>query len=165
MGIFLRLREERERLGFSQEAFGVLGGVQKRAQINYEKGERHPDSAYLAAIAAAGADVLYILTGQRAGGVKPAPTLTAEEETMLGYFRDASKEVRRAALGALLGASSQSFEGSQQVFHKAPKGGVAGRDIVKGGLNIGAVHGGSITQGNVTNTGPVTFHAPKKTRK
>ena len=40
MSIFLRLREERERLGFSQEAFGVLGGVQKRAQINYEKGER-----------------------------------------------------------------------------------------------------------------------------
>ena len=105
MSIFFRLREERERLGFSQEAFGVLGGVQKRAQINYEKGERHPDSAYLAAIAAAGADVLYILTGQRAGGVKPAPTLTAEEETLLSYFRDASKEVRRAALGALLGAS------------------------------------------------------------
>ena len=108
MSIFLRLREERERLGFSQEAFGALGGVQKRAQINYEKGERHPDSAYLAAIAAAGADVLYILTGQRTGGVKPAPTLTAEEETMLGYFRDASKEVRRAALGALLGASVQT---------------------------------------------------------
>ncbi|WP_233573615.1 hypothetical protein [Acidovorax sp. 94] len=51
--------------------------------------------------------MLYILTGQRAGGVKPAPTLTADEETMLNYFRDASKEVRRAALGALLGASGQ----------------------------------------------------------
>lgn len=30
-------------------------------------------------------------------------------------------------------AAAKSFEGSQQVFHKAPKGGVAGRDIVKGG--------------------------------
>lgn len=58
----------------------------------------------MAAIAAAGADVLYILTGSRAG---PAPlVLTAEELTLLDYFRDASKEVRRAALGALLGASA-----------------------------------------------------------
>ena len=90
-------------MGLSQEKFGALGGVKKLAQINYEKGERHPDSAYLAAIAAAGADVLYILTGERDG---PAPvTLSAEEETMLAYFREASKEVRRAALGALLGAS------------------------------------------------------------
>ena len=103
MNIFTRLREERERLGLSQEKFGALGGVKKLAQINYEKGERHPDSAYLAAIAAAGADVLYVLTGERDG---PAPvTLSAEEETMLAYFREASKEVRRAALGALLGAS------------------------------------------------------------
>lgn len=58
-----RLREERERLGLSQSAFGELGGVLKRAQINYEKGERQPDAAYLSAIADAGADVLYILTG------------------------------------------------------------------------------------------------------
>jgi hypothetical protein len=36
---------------------------------------------------------------------------------MLGYFRDASKEVRRAALGALLGASSngQSVAGDNAI--------------------------------------------------
>jgi len=55
---------ERERLGLSQEALGEIGGVKKLAQINYEKGKRHPDSEYLAAIAAAGIDVLYVLTGQ-----------------------------------------------------------------------------------------------------
>lgn len=78
--------------------------MQKRAQVNYEAGERAPDTNYMAAIAAAGADVLFILTGSRAG---PAPlVLTAEEQTMLDYFRGASKEVRRAALGALLGASA-----------------------------------------------------------
>ena len=101
-----RLKTERENLGLSQQALADRLGISLRSQQNYEKGDRNPDSAYLAAIAAAGADVLYILTGQHAGGVKPAPTLTAEEETMLGYFRDASKEVRRAALGALLGASA-----------------------------------------------------------
>lgn len=128
-----RLVEGRKTLGLSQQALADHVGISARSQRNYESGERSPDADYLAALVGLGMDVLYILTGQRAGGVKPAPTLTAEEETMLGYFRDASKEVRRAALGALLGASAHSFEGSQQVFHKAPKGDVAGRDIVKGG--------------------------------
>lgn len=63
MNIFERLKEERERMGLSQEKFGAIGGVKKLAQINYEKGERNPDSAYLAAIAVAGADVRYILEG------------------------------------------------------------------------------------------------------
>ena len=53
-------------MGLTQERFAVLGGVLKRAQLNYEKGERQPDSEYLSSIAAAGADVLYILTGTRA---------------------------------------------------------------------------------------------------
>ena len=60
-----RLREERDRLALSQPAFAEVGGVQKRAQINYEKNERYPDAAYLAAVAEAGVDVLYVLTGQR----------------------------------------------------------------------------------------------------
>ncbi|WP_414705744.1 helix-turn-helix domain-containing protein [Pseudomonas sp.] len=60
-----RLRKERERLGLNQTAFAEAGGVQKRAQINYEKDERHPDAGYLAAIAVAGVDVLYVLTGQQ----------------------------------------------------------------------------------------------------
>ena len=112
MSIFLRLREERERLGFSQEAFGVLGGVQKRAQINYEKGERHPDSAYLAAIAAAGADVLYILTGQRAGGASapPPPRAVSEgDRILLDNFHAAPAQVQagvKTALGAFASAGA-----------------------------------------------------------
>lgn len=103
-----RLREERERLGLTQPVFAELAGAKKRTLIDWEKDVSSPTAVQLAQLSAAGADVLYILTGQRAGGVKPAPTLTAEEETMLSYFRDASKEVRRAALGALLGASAPS---------------------------------------------------------
>ncbi len=104
MSTFERLREERERLGLSQEKFGALGGVLKRAQINYEKGERNPDSAYLSAIAAAGVDVLYVLTGQRSGSV-PAPTLTADEREMLALFRSATLTGKAAAIGALQGAA------------------------------------------------------------
>ncbi len=68
-----RLRDERERLGKNQDAFAALAGVGKRALIHYEKSERSPDANFLAAIAAAGADVLYILTGQRSGVAAAAP--------------------------------------------------------------------------------------------
>jgi len=60
-----RIREERERLGLTLPVFGRAGGVKPRAQSYYEKSERTPDAAYLAAIAGAGVDVLYVLTGVR----------------------------------------------------------------------------------------------------
>lgn len=58
-----RLRLLREQTHLSQTAFAALGGVQKGAQINYEKGEREPDSDYLVRLAAAGVDVQFALTG------------------------------------------------------------------------------------------------------
>lgn len=61
-----RLREERVRLGLNQDDFAEVGGVQRRAQGNYERGERAPDADYLARIAERGADVLFIVTGKRA---------------------------------------------------------------------------------------------------
>ena len=106
MNISDRLREERERLGLNQVEIGSIGGVKKLAQINYEKGERHPDSAYLAAIAAAGADVLYILTGQRAGGASapPPPRAVSEgDRILLDNFHAAPAQVQagvKTALGA-----------------------------------------------------------------
>lgn len=112
MNISDRLREERERLGLNQVEFGSIGGVKKLAQINYEKGERHPDSAYLAAIAAAGADVLYILTGQRAGGASapPPPRAVSEgDRILLDNFHAAPAQVQagvKTALGAFASAGS-----------------------------------------------------------
>lgn len=61
-----RLKEERNRLGMSQTAFGELGGVKVLAQRNYESGLRSPDANYLARIEVAGVDVLYVVTGKRA---------------------------------------------------------------------------------------------------
>lgn len=60
-----RLREQRTSLKLSQAAFAKIGGVQKLAQIKYEKGERTPGAEYLTRIAAAGIDVPYVLTGER----------------------------------------------------------------------------------------------------
>lgn len=84
MGIGLRLREERERLGLNQEGFGELGGVRKQAQLLYEKDERKPDSEYLAAIAEGGVDVLYVLTGQRQSD---RPAADAAESMLLDSYR------------------------------------------------------------------------------
>ena len=68
-----RLKAERESLGLSQQALADRVGVSLRSQQNYESGDRIPDATYLGAMAEAGADVLFILTGQRG---QPVPQLT-----------------------------------------------------------------------------------------
>lgn len=65
MGIGERLKEERERIGLSQTEFAAKAGASKNSQYNYEKGERSPDAAYLAAADEMGVDVLYVVTGRR----------------------------------------------------------------------------------------------------
>jgi len=65
MSLGARLREERKRLGLTQDALGQIGGVRKQAQLLYEKGSFVPDANYLAAIAATGVDILYVITGCR----------------------------------------------------------------------------------------------------
>lgn len=84
-----RLREERERLGLTQDALGVTSKTQRL----YENGERSPDAAYLKNFSQLGADVLYILNGQRAGG-----TLAPELQCVLNAWR--SIPPRHARLAA-----------------------------------------------------------------
>jgi len=69
-----RLVTERKRLGLNQTDFADKGGVKKGSQINYEKDQRNPDSNYLAGIAAAGADISFIITGQSAPEDEPRPS-------------------------------------------------------------------------------------------
>lgn len=66
-----RLREERVRLGASQENFAESAGVSRRTQMKYENGETSPDVAYLSGIADQGADVFYILSGKHNYGAIP----------------------------------------------------------------------------------------------
>lgn len=91
-----RLKEERVRLGLSQAALGEIGGVRKQAQLNYEKGERNPDSAYLSAIAKFGADIQFIVTG-----IRSAESLSPDEKELINLFRQAPLAVKAAALAAL----------------------------------------------------------------
>lgn len=81
-----RLKEERVRLGYSQADFAAIAGVAKTSQFNYEKGERSPDAAYLAAVAEKGVDVLYVVTGERKP--QPADSLTPGEAELLNHYRE-----------------------------------------------------------------------------
>ena len=143
-----RLRTERERLELSQQGLAEKCGVTARSQRNYESGERNPDSVYLAAIAAAGADVLYILTGQRTEGTASDPA----EQVLLDSYRRCKPDAKanliqmaallsagvapgpapkavprtRAGSGVQMSASAQpsiAVRGSRNV--------VAGRDVVQ----------------------------------
>ncbi|TAG44301.1 MAG: XRE family transcriptional regulator [Betaproteobacteria bacterium] len=131
LGIFVpnfheRLRKQRESLGFSQQALADKCGVAARSQRNYESGERSPDANYMVALAAAGADIQYILHG-----------VTAEEKAMvvlgvaarllsLGYPADTRPEAVMALLKAhpeidtmwLLTGKGQTIEGGLNFVEK-----------------------------------------------
>lgn len=81
MSVGKRLKEERERLGFSQPAFAGLAGASKGAQQNWEKDAASPNALALIAFAEAGADVLYILTGRRTNS-GPNLSLTQVDDTV-----------------------------------------------------------------------------------
>ncbi|UZJ58901.1 helix-turn-helix domain-containing protein [Pseudomonas sp. KU26590] len=62
-GIGKRLRQERKRLKLTQSALGAIGGVEANAQGHYESGQRLPRADYLFKIAAAGVDIMRVVTG------------------------------------------------------------------------------------------------------
>lgn len=97
-----RLRDERERVGLTQDLLAKKGRVSKRTQGNYEAGERMPDAEYLCRISDR-IDVLYVLTGERAGAA-----LSGDELQLLELFRKAPLAVKAAAVGALKGGTSNA---------------------------------------------------------
>lgn len=132
MTIGERLKEERERLGFTQPAFAGLAETTKKSQIDYEKDLTQPKAGYLAAIAKVGADVQYIVTG-----VRCLATLSPDENELLEKFRSAPLAVKAAAIGALTAGGESQSKPAKQVFH-------------------GAV--GQAVEGGITNSGPTTFN-------
>lgn len=101
MGNFCeRLRAARAATGLTQEQFAEFGGVKKQAQSMYESGKRVPDADYLVSIAATGADLLYILTGERIGSPMPLPAAGELPPHLRKRLKDAIEAVE-AGLDAL----------------------------------------------------------------
>ena len=111
-----RLREERERLGLTQPVFAELAGAKKRTLIDWEKDVSSPTAVQLAQLAAAGADVLYILTGQRSSA---QPAHDAAEQVLLDSYRRCGSQARQNLIqtAALLaaGLSGSAGGGGEQV--------------------------------------------------
>jgi transcriptional regulator with XRE-family HTH domain len=93
-----RLAEERKRLGLKQAEFADLAGTDVPKQSLYENDRRDLRAAYLSRIAAAGVDVLYVLTGRRGGG----EWLAEDASAILSAFLVLPPEVRRPVLDFLV---------------------------------------------------------------
>ncbi|BGE68171.1 helix-turn-helix transcriptional regulator [Pseudomonas aeruginosa] len=110
MPIGARLREERERLGLSQPRFAAIAGTTKQTLFSWETGKTAPDAFQIAALANAGVDVLYVLTGQRQGVPAPAPAqeqeapLAPDERILLDNYRHSPPDAQAA-----LKATSDAF--------------------------------------------------------
>ena len=141
-----RLKEERKRLGLNQSAFGAIAGVSKDAQLNYESGSRTPDATYLQAIAGAGVDALYLLTGSATP--RSGVALTTDAAALLESYEQASP-AGRAALQAV---ALLSRDGSAEA-----KGGTPAAVQVTIGGDVGQSIGG-----DQNNSAPVSFSVSKK---
>ncbi|VVD97663.1 XRE family transcriptional regulator [Pandoraea communis] len=139
-----RLKEERKRLGLNQEGFASLASVSRRAYAEWEAGNTFPTAQQLGAFASAGADIQYIVTGERRGGgigeaAVHQAVLDAVELLSLDNKLDAQQlakaVVKLCGKPATISDPQQGarYEGSMQVFHQAPTGDIAGRDIVNNG--------------------------------
>jgi transcriptional regulator with XRE-family HTH domain len=77
MGFGTRLAEERKRLGLKQAEFASLVGTDVPKQSLYENDRRELRADYLARLAAAKVDVVYVLTAKRSEGAWLAPETSA----------------------------------------------------------------------------------------
>ena len=65
VAIGARLREERERLGFSQQGLGEMLAVRRLAISRYEGGQNSPTAEQLSMLHDLGADLSYVISGDR----------------------------------------------------------------------------------------------------
>jgi len=119
-----RLKEERNRLGFTQPVFAAQAETKKGSIINWEKGSSSPTAVQLEALSKIGVDAQYVVTGQRSEAALP-PELT----DLVRLYQSASVEVRAAAVRVLSGGSA----GSNVSVHAPGGNAVAGDLTIKKG--------------------------------
>lgn len=122
--IFFRLREERKRIGFTQIAAAERSGVTRETWNRYESGAISPGTDAWEALAAAGADVQYILTGR-----KSVPALCVEQERA-GYVVEVLSPAEAQALATL---RASGVLGGVSVNISSNAGQAAG--IIQGDMN------------------------------
>lgn len=131
-------------MGFNQEGFAGLASVSRRAYAEWEAGNTFPTAQQLSAFASVGADIQYIVTAERrGGGIGEAAVHQAVLDAVALLSLDKKLDAQQLAKAVVqlcrkpapISESQQGtrYEGSMQVFHQAPTGDIAGRDIVNNG--------------------------------
>lgn len=88
-----RFRAVREEKKWSQQQAADACGMRREMWAKYEAGAE-PKAGALASMAAAGIDVLYILTGQRSQPVPPQALLPEGDRILLDNFHAAPPQVQ-----------------------------------------------------------------------
>lgn len=92
--IFERLKEIRKELRLNQAQIAEICGVSRETWSRYESGKLSPGMEVLAAIAAAGADVQYILTGTRTQSPDTGP-LSPRVAALLDNYQNTDEQGRK----------------------------------------------------------------------
>ena len=112
MSFGARLAEERKRLGLRQSEFAALAGTDVPKQSLYENDKRELRADYLARLAEAGVDVVYVLTGRRSEGA----WLSAGASDLLSAYLSLSADMQTALL-ELARTTSRQFANVKPTLH------------------------------------------------
>lgn len=130
-----RLREERKRLGLSQDAAATRASVSREMWGKYERGVGMPGGDVLTAIAQQGFDINYVLTGSRQGPAGPAMSKRARAiADAYDSLNAGGKRALESVVAVAVAGGDISSPIGGQVFH-----GTVG-NVVKGDAKVGEVH-------------------------
>ena len=124
-----RIKEERKKLKLTQSAIAELFGIKRETWSRYEAGVISPGMEVLIAFSKIGADIQYILTGEKQVGL----ILSREEKELIELYRNAPLTIKAAALGALTAGTAQQTS-AKQIFNGNIAGQVSAENIYN---NIG----------------------------
>jgi transcriptional regulator with XRE-family HTH domain len=113
-----RLAEERKRLGLKQAEFASLVGTDVPKQSLYENDRRELRADYLARLADAKVDVVYVLTGQRMEGT----WLSAGASELLNAYLCLPADLQALLLSLSAGLRDHIVQGTSRTVHAPPQG-------------------------------------------
>lgn len=137
-----RLKDERERLGWSQPKLAEVSFVSKRSVAAWESGDTAPGADALAIMSISNVDVLYVLTGVRKS--LAADGLAPDESTLLAAYKSADSS-GKDALQAVAVLAGRPAVPAKQARSAVSIGGDVGQQV----------------NGDQTVAGPMTFNVGK----
>lgn len=146
-----RVVEERKRIGFNQAEAADACGISREMWGKYERGKAALGGEVLFRFAAAGADVQYILTGQRQGqgiGESAVHQAVLDAVDLLSLEKKVDANQLAKAVVKLVAKSATP-----------PAAGASGKISIAGDFN------GQVVEGDANNSGTMTFggkHVGKK---